>query len=290
MALIISTERVACSVGGTPQEIDRTQAEFRNNLWEHAYRGWSKRDPPTDGIIDPYAPCVLPEHERIICHAASFGREVRIVTPEFLSMIVDSSDARFPATSSTSETIRLALSIVSQANAQRSPILELMNLIRALETIAEQRPDGPKILALVEKWSQECAEQIKAERANEPKDDESILRFEYLRKRVGNLKTESFTSAIIRTASEATPLELPEPRFKRPDKISSAVQGIYKARSDYVHSKDSGSGQTEDKLALVNEHLPVARHLAACVLNSELEKAALADSNPGSRPTKRLKP
>jgi Apea-like HEPN len=273
VAQAIAVGRIACSVCGPLQLIDRGTDEFRNNLGEQAYRGWPERAPPSDGIIWPYNACILPEHERIVCHPMTWGQEIRIITPNVLSGCIGDANRRFPAMPSLPERVRLALSLVAQANAQREPSVELVNLVYALEAIALESDNHPSIVQLISTWSTACRARTVEEKTKDSKDSELIRRLEILHSSLGHLKKESITSSIIRLASDSPDLNLPAPNFRKPDNLPKAIKQLYAVRSSFVHPRPP-EDESVSRLALINEHLPVARYIAASALSFVLRRAS----------------
>jgi hypothetical protein len=268
MARLITHHRIALYNMCGPQGIDWAPNEWdvaRDNWPPEVYAPWKPRQPQTDGGIWPHGWHILPEHKRIVRYPQLYGREVREVTPVLLqdACTIDARENR--ADPWTDDRLRLALQLISEANAQWSQRLELLNLVRALEVLRTHRSIGKPLIALIDNWKDELTRF--AESAAEP---DLTVASKRLCDRLSWLKDESIAESLRRLAEETCPCDANQPAFTQPEDVRKAVNEVYDVRSKLVHTGRVPAKKECDQQTRIYSAASVARYLAACAAGARL--------------------
>ena len=171
-----------------------------------------------------------------------------------------------------SEKEQLALALVAEANAQRSPKLEFLGLVNALEVLIEEKTLTQAQEQFIGQWKCELDDATREARgmgqgglADELHEIRNRLDF------INN----SIQSGLRRVFEGVATIEILDPAlnvgFKAIDDLSGAVSEIYAVRSELTHSgllRDKGGVSGSERL---REAASVTRYLVYCALFDRLK-------------------
>lgn len=249
-------------------DIERGRGPISDGFTREVYEPWPPRTPETDGIIWRTRSYVLPDHERILLMPSATARIIREVSP---SVLTDWFRSRVtPQKWPLSDKDELALAVAAEANAQRSPKLEFLGLVNALEVLIEEKVRTQAQEQFIGRWKCEIDEAtIKAQEKNEAGLADELAE---IRKR---LDFNSIQGGLRRIFEGVAAAEVLDPAvnvgFKAVDDLGRAVSAIYAVRSELTHSgrvRDKGDVAGSIRL---QEAASVARYLVYCALFDRLK-------------------
>jgi hypothetical protein len=158
---------------------------------------------------------------------------MKIVDPRILQAAELKNDGLSTLTVREDKRLMLAVELSVEGNAQHSGRLELLNLVRALEVLADPMPVGAAVRSIIKDWRSDIDALVAEEVANPVGVSAEDLK--RLKERLSFFYNESIFKSLVKLTEDSySPTSLESQQWTRIN-LQAAVREAYDVRSELVH-------------------------------------------------------